>query len=137
EEGHEVTLVTPDALAGKELQRTSADAPMRRTLSMLGVQFRTETSIDNWQGNTATLISHLTGKRETIDADSLVFSTTNVAANWLALELAELGIPFIEIGDGVAPRQAPYAFYEGRRAGMAIGAAQEARSGEGPKFCVA
>ncbi|MEY9168562.1 hypothetical protein ABIE78_006681 [Sinorhizobium fredii] len=39
------------------------------------------------------------------------------AANWLAHELAELGVAFVEIGDGVAPRQAPYAFYEGRVAG--------------------
>lgn len=120
EQGHAVTFVTPDALVGRELQRTAADVPLRRTLSRLGVQFRTETSIESWQGNAATLVSHLTGRNETIEADSLVFSTTNVAANWLALELAELGIPFVEIGDGVAPRQAPYAFYEGRRAGMAI-----------------
>ncbi len=52
------------------------------------------------------------------DADSLVFVTTNVTANWLALELADLGVAFVEIGGGLAPRQAPYAFYEGRRAGM-------------------
>ncbi|NML77057.1 FAD-dependent oxidoreductase [Rhizobium sp. S-51] len=121
EQGHKVVLVTPDALVGKELQRTAADAPLRRTLSGLGVQFRTETSVESWQGKSATLRSHLTGAHDTIDADSLVFATTNVAANWLALELAALGIAFVEIGDGVAPRQAPYAFYEGRRAAMAIG----------------
>lgn len=121
EQGHQVVLVTPDALVGKELQRTAADIALRRTLSGLGVQFRTETSVESWQGNSATLRSHLTGANEAIDADSLVFATTNVAANWLALELAELGITFVEIGDGVAPRQAPYAFYEGRRAAMAIG----------------
>lgn len=121
EQGHQVVLVTPDALVGKELQRTAADIALRRTLSGLGVQFRTETSVESWQGNSATLRSHLTGANEVIDADSLVFATTNVAANWLALELAELGITFVEIGDGVAPRQAPYAFYEGRRAAMAIG----------------
>ncbi|PDS84898.1 hypothetical protein CO654_14210 [Rhizobium sp. L18] len=137
EQGHEVVLVTPDALIGKELQRTSADVPLRRTLSMLGVQFRSETSIESWQGNAAILVSHLTGKRETVGADSLVFSTTNVAANWLALELAELAIPFVEIGDGVAPRQAPYAFYEGRRAGMAIGAVEDTRNGATAKICAA
>ncbi|KQS82405.1 MULTISPECIES: FAD-dependent oxidoreductase [unclassified Rhizobium] len=122
EQGHQVMLVTPDALVGKELQRTAADAPLRRTLSKLGVQFRTETSVDSWQGNAAVLISHLTGATETVPADSLVFATTNSAANWLALELADLGIAFQEIGDGVAPRQAPYAFYEGRKAGMGIAA---------------
>src|SRR5690606_23333022 len=70
EQGHEVTLVTPDALVGKELQRTAADVPLRRTLSQFGVRFRTETSIERWHGNAATLVSHLTGKRETIEADS-------------------------------------------------------------------
>ena len=32
EDGHEVTLVTPDALVGKELQRMAVDAPLRRAL---------------------------------------------------------------------------------------------------------
>ncbi|MEI9425762.1 FAD-dependent oxidoreductase [Mesorhizobium sp. Cs1299R1N1] len=121
EQGHKVVLVTPDAVIGKDLQRTNADAPLRKTLSMLGVTFRTETSVESWSGDSATLISHLTGKREVFDADGLVLSTSNVAANWLALELTQLGVKYIQIGDCVAPRQAPYAFYEGRRAGMSIG----------------
>ncbi|AWI59842.1 FAD-dependent oxidoreductase [Sinorhizobium fredii] len=120
EQGHHVWLVTPDALVGKELQRTSADAPLRRALKRLGVGFHTETSIASWQGHAAVLISHLTGATETLEADSLVMATTNSAFNWLALELAEMGIAFVEIGDGVAPRQAPYAFYEGRKAGMSV-----------------
>src|SRR5690606_35406373 len=33
EDGHEVTLVTPDPLVGKELQRTTADFPLRRALT--------------------------------------------------------------------------------------------------------
>lgn len=64
------------------------------------------------------------------NADSLVFATTNVAANWLALELADLGVAFVEIGDGVAPRQAPYAFYEGRRAGMTVASKSGSRETE-------
>ena len=36
-----------------------------------------------------------------VPADSLVMATTNVAANWLALELRELSV---EIGDGAGPR---------------------------------
>ncbi|APG89915.1 FAD-dependent oxidoreductase [Sinorhizobium americanum] len=118
EQGHQVLFVTPDALVGKELQRTSADVPLRRTLKKLGVEFFTETSVDSWQGDSAVLISHLTGTTQTVVADSLVVASTNTAANWLARELADLGIPFIEVGDGVAPRQAPFAFYEGRVAGM-------------------
>ncbi|TCN36385.1 FAD-dependent oxidoreductase [Sinorhizobium americanum] len=118
EQGHQVLFVTPDALVGKELQRTSADVPLRRTLKKLGIEFFTETSVDSWQGDSAVLISHLTGTTQTVVADSLVVASTNTAANWLARELADLGIPFIEVGDGVAPRQAPFAFYEGRVAGM-------------------
>lgn len=120
EQGHEVLLVTPDALVGRELQRTAADVALRRTLRKLGVQFFTEASVDRWRGDAAVLVSHLTGTVETVAADSLVMATTNEAANWLALELAGEGVDFIEIGDGVAPRQAPYAFYEGRRAGMSL-----------------
>ncbi len=118
EEGHQVLFVTPDALIGKELQRTAADVPLRRTLKRLGVQFFTETSVESWRGGGAVLISHLTGATETVAADSLVIASANTAANWLALELAGQGTAFVEIGDGVAPRQAPFAFYEGRVAGM-------------------
>lgn len=120
EQGHEVLFVTPDALVGKELQRTSADVPLRRTLKRLGVRFFTETSVESWQGTSAVLVSHLTGATRTVEADGLVMASTNTAANWLALELAAEGIDFVEIGDGVAPRQAPYAFYEGRVAGMRL-----------------
>lgn len=120
EQGHQVLFVTPDAFVGKELQRTSADVPLRRTLKKLGVRFFTETSVDRWQGDGAVLISHLTGMTEIVAADSLVIASTNIAINALAQELSELGIRFIEIGDGAAPRQAPFAFYEGRVVGMEI-----------------
>ncbi|WP_338279437.1 hypothetical protein [Sinorhizobium sp. KGO-5] len=53
EQGHQVLFVTPDALVAKELQRTSADVPLRKKL---GVVFFTETSIDGWQGDGAVLI---------------------------------------------------------------------------------
>ncbi|MFC3076018.1 oxidoreductase [Shinella pollutisoli] len=120
EQGHEVLFVTPDPLVGKELQRTSADVPLRRTLKRLGVRFFTETSVESWHGTSAVLVSHLTGATQTVEADGLVMASTNTAVNWLALELAAEGIDFVEIGDGVAPRQAPYAFYEGRVAGMRL-----------------
>jgi hypothetical protein len=55
------------------------------------------------------------------NADSLVFATTNVAANWLALELADLG---------VALRQPPYAFCEARQAGMTVASKSVSRETE-------
>ena len=36
EEGHQVVLITPDPLVGKELQRTAADYPLRQKLAQLG-----------------------------------------------------------------------------------------------------
>ncbi len=119
-EGREVTLLSPDPIIGKELQRTAADGPLRRKLRELGATWRTEVSVVAWHGDGAEIIDHLTGAREFIAADTLVLATTNHAANWLAKDLAARGTPFVEIGDGAAPRQAPYAFYEGRKAALAI-----------------
>ena len=55
-----------------------------------------------------------------VEADTLVYATTPVAANGLADALRGAGHPFKEIGDGVAPRQAPYAFYEGLKAALEL-----------------
>lgn len=120
EEGHEVTILTPEPMVGRELQRMAADLPLRRALAGLDVAFITESSVLEWHGDAATVISHLSGRQTRIAADSLVTATTNIAADWLARDLAEAGTGFVAIGDGVAPRQAPYAFYEGRKAGMAV-----------------
>ncbi len=120
EEGHLVTIVTPDPLVGKELQRTAADVPMRRALRKLGVHWITEASIAEWRGNGAILVDHNTGEQSFVEADALVMATTNVPADWLSASLAGLGVPFRQIGDCAAPRQAPYAFFEGRKAGLEI-----------------
>jgi 2,4-dienoyl-CoA reductase-like NADH-dependent reductase (Old Yellow Enzyme family)/thioredoxin reductase len=115
EAGHSVTLVTPDALVGKELQRTATDFPLRRNLQKLGAEFIVESAIAHWSGSSATIVSLLTGNERTVEADTLVFASTNIAADDLAADLRQLNITFHEIGDGVAPRQAPYAIHDGRR----------------------
>jgi hypothetical protein len=120
EDGHDVTIVTPDAFVGKELTRTAADVPMRQAIRKLGVRWITEVSVTEWHGNGATLVDHNTGDRSFVEADALVTATTNRAADWLMPGLAELGIPVRQIGDCAAPRQAPYAFYEGRKTGLEI-----------------
>ena len=120
EDGHQVTIITPDPFVGKELQRTAADVPLRQVLRKLAVQWITEVSVVEWRGNGATLIDHNTGEHRFVEADSLVMATTNSAADWLMPELAELGVTVRQIGDCAAPRQAPYAFYEGRKAGLEI-----------------
>jgi 2,4-dienoyl-CoA reductase-like NADH-dependent reductase (Old Yellow Enzyme family) len=119
-EGHAVTVVSPDPMIGKELQRTSADIPLRRELRKLGVVFVLDSSIAEWRQGGATLLDHDTGETRLVEADSLVLATTNVAADSLARDLLTAGMTFTAVGDGAAPRQAPYAIYEGRKAGIEI-----------------
>jgi hypothetical protein len=107
-------------MIGKELQRTAADFPLRRTLAGLGVKFMVESAITRWSGTAATVQSFLDGSETEIEADDLVFATTNMAENTLARELAERNVSFTEIGDGAAPRQAPYAIFDGRKIGLTL-----------------
>ncbi|WP_417436328.1 FAD-dependent oxidoreductase [Hoeflea sp.] len=120
EDGHDVTIVTPDPLVGKELQRTAADFPLRRTLAGLGVKFVVESAITHWSGTSAAVQSFLDGGKTEILADTLVFATANMAEDSLAVALRQRGVSFREIGDGAAPRQAAYAIYEGRKAGLEL-----------------
>lgn len=120
EEGHEVTIISPDPFIGKELQRTTADVPLRRILSKLGVKWILESSVVEWQGDGATVVDHNSGEQTFVAADCLVLATTNIALDGLAQELRLQSLPFFEIGDCAAPRQAPYAFYEGRKVALAL-----------------
>jgi 2,4-dienoyl-CoA reductase-like NADH-dependent reductase (Old Yellow Enzyme family) len=120
EDGHEVVILSPDAMIGKELVRTAADAQLRRVLAKLGVRWKLEVSVLEWHGDGVTLLEHTTGQRSFVEGESLVTATTNVAADWLARELALIGYPVVNVGDCAAPRQAPYAFFEGRKAALAI-----------------
>jgi len=118
EAGHEVTLVTPDPMVGKELARTSADIVIRAKLAQLGVTFLTEHAIAAWHGQGATLRNLLTGAEQEQAASALVMATTNHSFDPISAELSDISLQLI--GDAQAPRQAPYAFYEGRKAGMTI-----------------
>jgi NADPH-dependent 2,4-dienoyl-CoA reductase/sulfur reductase-like enzyme len=120
EDGHAVTLVTPDALVGKELQRMAADAPLRRALAKLEVRFMTESAVAHWDGKTARIVSLLTGAEQELQADSLVFAGTNMAADSLSVDLEARGIDFTAIGDCTASRQAAYAIHDGRKAALAL-----------------
>ena len=93
---------------------------MRQALRKLGVQWILEVSVVEWHGNGATLVDHNTGERRFVEADALVTATTNLPADWLMPGLSDLGVPTRQIGDCAAPRQAPYAFYEGRKTGLEI-----------------
>jgi len=118
EDGHQVTLVTPDPMVARELQRTAADFPLRQRLARAGVKFVTESGLKEWSEQGARIVSYLTGQEHWLAADSLVFAGANVAEDSLARELRDAPFEVINIGDSLAPRQAPIAIYEGRKAAL-------------------
>lgn len=120
EAGHQVTIVTPDAMIGKELVRSAADFPARRTLAGMGVRFIPETAILEWSDTGARCASLLTGEEQVIAADTLVLATGNRADPDLPAALRALGVGFTAIGDANAPRLAAAAIYEGRVAGLGL-----------------
>jgi 2,4-dienoyl-CoA reductase-like NADH-dependent reductase (Old Yellow Enzyme family)/thioredoxin reductase len=120
DKGHEVTIVTPDPMIGKELVRTGADVEVRANLAKLGVSFMLESIIAHWHGDRAEIRSLLDGITSTIDASAIVTATTNSVDNTVELGLADNGIEFHLIGDAAAPRSAPFAFHDGRRIGLSI-----------------
>jgi len=118
EAGKQITIVTPDPMVGKELARTSADIPIRAKLAKLGVRFLTEHAIARWHGQGATVRNLLDGSDHEIASSALVMATTNRSFDIISDEIADLNSTLI--GDAQAPRQAPYAFYGGRKCGREI-----------------
>lgn len=120
EDGHDVTIVTPDALVGKELQRMAVDGPLRRALAGLGVRFVTESAIVHWDGRVARTASLLTGQERELEADALVYAATSIADDSLPRALTERGIAFTAIGDCTASRQAAFAIHDGRKVALGL-----------------
>ncbi len=120
EKGHEVTIVTPDELIGKELHRTTVDSKVRGALKKLGVNFLLESVIVHWHGDRAEVRSLLDGSIIEVPASAIVTATTNTVYNEVELALAETDTRFHVIGDAAAPRQAPYAFHDGRKIGLQL-----------------
>ena len=120
EKGHEVTIVTPDPMIGKELTRTTSDFQIRSNLAKLGATFMLESVIEHWHGDRAEIRSLLDGSTSSIEASAIVTATTNRIGNEVELALAATDIRFHVVGDAAAPRQAPYAFHDGRKVGLSI-----------------
>ncbi|WP_189990873.1 oxidoreductase [Thalassobaculum fulvum] len=120
EDGKAVTIVTPDPLVAKELQRTAADFPLRRRLAQLGVRFVCESGILEWTAEGARVVSFLTGEEALVPADDLVTATANRAEDGLARELDGSGFAVHLVGDAAAPRQAAYAIHDGRKIALGI-----------------
>jgi 2,4-dienoyl-CoA reductase-like NADH-dependent reductase (Old Yellow Enzyme family)/thioredoxin reductase len=118
--GHEVTIVTPDPMIGKELTRTTSDFQIRSNLVKLGATFMLESVIEQWHGDRAEIRSLLDGSTSSVAASAIVTATTNRVDNELELALADTDIRFHVIGDAATPRQAAYAFHDGRKIGLAL-----------------
>ena len=120
DKGHDVTIVTPDELVGKELLRTTVDSKIRAALKQIGVSFFVESVITHWHGDRAEVQSLLDQSIQEIEASAIVTATTNYVFNEVELALTETNTRFHVIGDAAAPRQAPYAFHDGRKTGLAL-----------------
>jgi 2,4-dienoyl-CoA reductase-like NADH-dependent reductase (Old Yellow Enzyme family) len=118
DQGHHVTIVTPEPFVGRELARTAADGAARRRLAQLGARFLTEHCLAAWLGNGVTVRNLLTGKEETLPASALVLSTTNRAFDPFPETFP--GKTTHRIGDVTAPRLAAYAFHEGRKLALML-----------------
>ena len=120
EREHEVTIVTSDPYVGQGITRTAADIPVRERLRTSGVQFITQSAVDEWLGDAAVIVDVTSGEKQKISFDTLVLSTPNTPFNNLEQELENSGKEFYLIGDCVAARQAYAAIFEGRRLGLKL-----------------
>jgi NADPH-dependent 2,4-dienoyl-CoA reductase/sulfur reductase-like enzyme len=120
EAGHEVTIVTPDAMIARDLQRSATDFSARATLTGLGVRFVTESAITGWSPQGARCASLLTGQEQTIAADMLVLAIGNRCDTTLLNNLRLLGTDVRPVGDAAAPRLAAAAIHDGRLVGLTV-----------------
>ena len=121
ENQHSVAIVTPFAVIGQEIVRTSADIALRERLRQFDAKFYPESAVEQWFGDRAAIKDLLNGQVHELPFDSLVLATVNESVNDLEMELADKfkGEMHV-IGDCLSPRQAPAATYEGRKIGMQI-----------------
>ncbi len=121
EKGHELSIVTPYPVVGREITRTGADLALRERLRKAGTRFYCESVVTEWSGNQAGIKDLLDGSTIQKEFDSLVLATVNVPVNELECELAgEQSFEIHAIGDCLSPRQTPAATYEGRKVGMQL-----------------
>jgi pyruvate/2-oxoglutarate dehydrogenase complex dihydrolipoamide dehydrogenase (E3) component len=120
DKGHEVTVVTPDALVGKELMRTTSDFQVRASLIKLGANFMVESVIESWHGDQAIVRSMLDGSTTQVKASAIVTATTNIVDNDIERALSLVDRQVHVVGDCAAPRSAPFAFHDGRKVGILL-----------------
>ena len=117
---HLVTVVTASEKAAGKLDLSLTGDTTRARLVKYGVEVLLATSLEKWEGNTATLVNHYTGDRETREFDSLVLATTNTSDDRLFRELQDSRIELHSIGDSVASRTAHMAIFEARKLALQL-----------------
>jgi 2,4-dienoyl-CoA reductase-like NADH-dependent reductase (Old Yellow Enzyme family)/thioredoxin reductase len=120
EREHKVTIITSDPYVGQGITRTAADIPVRERLRKLGVQFTTDSVVNEWLGDAASIMDLANGEKQKVSFDTLVLSTANKPFNNIEQELGKSAKEFYLIGDCVAARQANAAIFEGRRLGLKL-----------------
>ena len=117
---HQVTIVTASEKAAAKLDLSLTGDTTRERFMKYGVEVLTATSLESWEGNTATLVNLYTGDRDTREYDSLVMACTNSADTTLADALADAPMPVHTLGDAMAPRTAHMAIFEARKLALTL-----------------
>jgi hypothetical protein len=120
ERGLRVSFLTKGVLVAKGLIPTKTHKALRKRFKTLEVEEIVQSALVSWSGGTATLKHLVRGETETIQFNSLILATTNVAEADIQAALAESGIEIHAVGDCVAPRTAAAAIHEGRRLALAL-----------------
>ena len=120
ERGLRVSFLTKGVLVAKGLIPTKTHKALRKRFKTLEVEEIAQSALVSWSDGTATLKHLVRGEIETIQFNSLILATTNVAEADIQAALAESGIEIHAVGDCVAPRTAAAAIHEGRRLALAL-----------------
>jgi mycofactocin system FadH/OYE family oxidoreductase 1 len=114
--GRDVSLVTPDLIAGNELARSGDLAPANVRLQSAGIGIERRSVLRAVTSAGAVVEDRFTGVRRTLPVGSVVDAGYRLPDDrlWRAT-----GLP--RAGDAVAPRSIHEAVLEGRRAAMAVG----------------
>ncbi|MCU1605308.1 MAG: stcD, partial [Modestobacter sp.] len=117
--GRPVTVVTPDPVVGSGLSRTGDLVPANDRLQRAGVERRTATLLHSVHRGRAVLADRWTGSTREVACEAVVDCGHRLPA--------DAGHPVgaaRPVGDAVAPRTVLEAVLEGRRAALALVAAQ-------------
>ena len=118
-EGHRVTLAVNAAMVGESLQIYTRNHYVGR-LYRLGVDMLTHARLFGSDSGSVYLQNTLTSEPIVLEADSLVLSLGQQADNSLQRALVAAGTECRLVGDGLLPRTAEEAVYEGWKAGSEV-----------------